>query len=179
MFDPDAGQTLTLGLGVGAPAGASINPTNNTFVWQPNSLQGPAAYDIAITATDNGAPSLSATQTFQITVADTLPDVVVSCGNCNTGPGQTLWVRLMLDTGVSVTNLLFEVAATPPLLGGFTLQSPSTYVLGASVQSLSPGRARVTLAVKGGVPAVSKRTLLRAAGPCDRIRLRQHFIQSG
>jgi Lamin Tail Domain/CotH kinase protein len=59
-------QILSFTLGTGAPAGASINPASGQFVWTP--VSGPSTNAVSVVVTDNGVPSLSATQTFIITV---------------------------------------------------------------------------------------------------------------
>jgi hypothetical protein len=129
VTDPD-GDLLAFSLGAGAPAGAAIDPVTGVFTWRPNSLQGPASYAIVMLVSDNGQPSLSATQTFQVSVADTLPDAVVSLGTTNVFAGQSANVPLRLDSGVNTTNVAFEVEASPALVGSFALQSSSIDVLG-------------------------------------------------
>jgi len=58
-------QTLTYSLGSGAPFGASINPSTGQFTWTPGL---PRTNVISVIVTDNGTPSLSATQTFTVTI---------------------------------------------------------------------------------------------------------------
>jgi len=66
--DPDVPpQTLTYEVLTG-PVGAAVNATNGVFSWRPRIAQGPSTNRIALTVTDNGSPSLSATQQFQVTV---------------------------------------------------------------------------------------------------------------
>ena len=60
-------QILTYGL-VSQPAGATINYSNGIFSWRPLISQGGATYPLAVTVTDNGTPSLAATQNFSVTV---------------------------------------------------------------------------------------------------------------
>jgi Lectin C-type domain/Bacterial pre-peptidase C-terminal domain/CARDB len=154
-------QLLTYVLQSGAPAGAIIDAATGLFTWRPNSLQGPVTYSLGVIVADNGQPSLSTTQQFQITVRDILPDVVIAPDTNNLAPGGTASVPLRLESGVNLTNLLFEVESIPPLVGNFVLQSPSTDVLGANLQTLSSNRARVLLSLKAGTPLEASRTLLR------------------
>jgi hypothetical protein len=56
---------LTYSLGPGAPIGASINPSTGQFNWTPTFAQ---TNTISVIIADNGSPSLSATQTFTVTV---------------------------------------------------------------------------------------------------------------
>jgi len=62
-------QTLTYSLDPGAPAGASINPATGWFTWTPAVAQYPGNYQVTVRVTDNGNPALSATGTFNVTVA--------------------------------------------------------------------------------------------------------------
>ena len=67
--DPDgSSQTLTYSLDSGFPSGATINSASGLFSWTPTEAQGPNAYPITVRVTDNGAPPLSDTRTFTITV---------------------------------------------------------------------------------------------------------------
>jgi hypothetical protein len=59
-------QTLIFSLGAGAPSGSDINPITGQFSWMP--VNAPATNIISVIVTDNGTPSLSATQTFSVTV---------------------------------------------------------------------------------------------------------------
>ncbi|PKO12071.1 MAG: hypothetical protein CVU39_25980 [Chloroflexi bacterium HGW-Chloroflexi-10] len=61
-------NSLTFSLDPGAPAGVAINPATGVFTWTPSQAQGPAEYSITVRVTDNGAGSLSDTQTFSVTV---------------------------------------------------------------------------------------------------------------
>ena len=58
-------QALTYTLGPGAPFGATINPSTGQFNWSPVL---PRTNSISVIVADNGTPSLSATQTFTVTV---------------------------------------------------------------------------------------------------------------
>ena len=65
--DPDLpAQTLTFSLGTNAPAGAAVNSFSGHVTWTPTNA--PATNSISLIVTDNGTPSLSATQTFAVTV---------------------------------------------------------------------------------------------------------------
>ncbi|HWI59400.1 MAG TPA: lamin tail domain-containing protein, partial [Bacillota bacterium] len=65
--DPDLPlQDLTFKLAADAPSGATIDPGSGQFSWTPPSA--PGAWPISVIVSDNGIPSLSATQTFTVTV---------------------------------------------------------------------------------------------------------------
>ncbi|GAF78674.1 unnamed protein product, partial [marine sediment metagenome] len=77
---------LTFSLGVGAPAGAGIDPATGEFTWTPTEAQGPGTYPVTIRVTDDGTPNLSDDETITVTVnevnnaptvVDPIDDVVV------------------------------------------------------------------------------------------------------
>jgi len=77
--DPDLpANALTYSLDPGAPTNAVINPTNGVFSWTPNEAQGPGTNTIVVRVTDNGTPSLSATQSFNVIIAETNQAPVLS-----------------------------------------------------------------------------------------------------
>ncbi len=66
--DPDLPlQTLSFSL-ISAPAGATINPGTGVILWRPAAVQADATNLFTVRVGDNGAPSLSATQSFWVTV---------------------------------------------------------------------------------------------------------------
>ena len=60
-------QTLTFNL-LDAPAGAAIDPNSGVFSWRPAIEQSPSIQPVSVVVADNGAPPLSATQVFSVTV---------------------------------------------------------------------------------------------------------------
>jgi hypothetical protein len=60
-------QTLAYSLPT-RPVNASINASNGVIVWRPDVTQANAIYPFSVVVTDNGTPSLSATQNFSVTV---------------------------------------------------------------------------------------------------------------
>lgn len=70
-------QALTYTLTSG-PEGALLNSTNGIFIWRPTMAQAGTTNFVTIVVTDNGAPSLSATQTFSVTVTKTTGVKVVA-----------------------------------------------------------------------------------------------------
>lgn len=60
-------QTSSYSLPV-APVGAVINTTNGLLTWRPTIAQSPSTNSFSVVMSDNGVPSLSATQSFAVTV---------------------------------------------------------------------------------------------------------------
>lgn len=68
--DPDLpANRLTYEL-LAAPVGMSLNPTNGVLTWTPTEEQGPSTKVVSVKVTDDGEPSLSATQSFVVTVLE-------------------------------------------------------------------------------------------------------------
>jgi len=65
--DPDPSNILTYSLTGTVPAGATIDGAG-VFTWTPSEAQGPGAYTANVVVSDNGAPSLSASQAVTISV---------------------------------------------------------------------------------------------------------------
>jgi hypothetical protein len=61
-------NTLSFELQPGAPAGAAIDADTGELQWTPTAGQAGQQYSITVQVTDNGSPSLSATETFSVGV---------------------------------------------------------------------------------------------------------------
>jgi len=60
-------QILSFSL-LSGPPGASVNAANGVFTWRPAIAQAGTTNPVAVAVSDNGAPILSATQSFQVAV---------------------------------------------------------------------------------------------------------------
>jgi len=112
-------QTLNFSL-LSAPTGATLNPTNGVFSWRPAWHQAPSTNRVTLAVTDNGTPSLGATQSFTITVRLPVPPAL----SARTIGGPSLEFELNGDLGpdyaiFSSTNLsdwALLCLTNPPLL---------------------------------------------------------------
>ena len=81
--DADAGQTITYSL-IGAPAGASLNPTTGPFSWTPTDDDPTAtpsdAYHFTVRATDSADPAAFAEQPVTVTVSNVAPTITAVAG---------------------------------------------------------------------------------------------------
>lgn len=69
--DANVGDSLTFSLDAPSlAAGMTINPNTGAFTWTPGAAQGPGVFPVTVTVTDNGAPTLSDSETFNITVIE-------------------------------------------------------------------------------------------------------------
>jgi hypothetical protein len=83
-------QTLLFSL-VNPPVGASINATNGIFAWRPAIAQSPSTQTVAVAVSDNGVPSMSATQTFLVNVTRPANPIVTTTSPTNGQIG--FWVN--------------------------------------------------------------------------------------
>jgi len=98
--DPDIpAQALTFSLDAGAPNGAAISGSG-LFTWTPSEAQGPGAYTLRVIVADNGTPSLTATQAFNVTVQEV-----------NFGPTLEAITNRTVNEGTLIT---FTAQATDP-----------------------------------------------------------------
>ncbi len=68
VIDPDVPpKTLSFAL-VSGPVGATLNPATGVFVWRASVSASGSTNPVVITVSDNGSPSLTATQTFNVIV---------------------------------------------------------------------------------------------------------------
>jgi subtilase family serine protease len=125
-------NVLVFSLGSPTPRGATINPTNGVFSWQPDNTQGPSTNPIAMIVTDNGIPPLSATQQFSVTVLDTLSDLTLSLGSTNVLDGESNTVPLVLAASLQLTNINLQLTAP-----GVWLTNLGLRLLSAEVSDLS------------------------------------------
>ncbi|MGB7861273.1 MAG: Ig-like domain-containing protein, partial [Acidimicrobiia bacterium] len=131
---------------VGAPVGASIDPTSGLFSWTPGESQGPGIYMVDVVATDDGSPTMSDTQTVTITVFEVNRAPVVLPIGSKTVPEQTTlsFTVAATDPDDPANNLAFSLLGAPSgasinsATGQFTwtpteTQGPGTYVFSVLV----------------------------------------------
>jgi hypothetical protein len=95
-----------------APANATINPTNGVFEWTPDESQGPGTNEIVVVVTDDGVPSLSATQTFTVIVLETnSAPILAAISNYTLVAGETLtFTNSATDSDLPANALWFGLA---------------------------------------------------------------------
>jgi hypothetical protein len=111
--DADApANVLTYQL-VNPPSGAVID-TNGVIAWTPAENQGPGTYTLTTVVTDNGAPTMSATNSFDVTVTEVNGAPIATDGNVTT-PEDTATniVLIASDADVPTNTLTFSISITP------------------------------------------------------------------
>jgi hypothetical protein len=96
------------------PVGAQIN-TNGVITWTPDESQGPGIYALTTVVTDNGAPALSATNSFQVTVDEVnTPPVLPPQTNLTVNEQTLLIVTNTASDSDLPANTLSYVLVSPP-----------------------------------------------------------------
>ncbi len=132
---------------IGAPAGATLNPTNGVFRWIPAESDGPGVYPITFVVFDNGTPPLSATQSVAISIREVNnPPVLIPANSATVGEGSHLSLtNRASDPDAGPQHLTFSLEPGAP--DGVQLdpqtgvlnwtpteaQGPGTYIVGLRV----------------------------------------------
>jgi hypothetical protein len=101
------GNPLVYSLGAGAPAGATINPTNGTVSWTPGRDNAVTTNYINVVVTDTVNPALSISETLLIFVSDYLE---FRLGATAVQTGQASSLPLSVASSSSVTNVVITLA---------------------------------------------------------------------
>jgi hypothetical protein len=154
--DPDLPfQVPTVSLLEG-PSGASVTP-GGLFLWTPGEDQGPGTNQVVVTASDDGSPSLSATQRFTVIVREVnSPPALPAIPEQSVGEGELLAFTVpATDMDVPAQRLTFtlgagapEGASINPTNGLFTWIPPEVYGPGSYFFSVT--------VTDDGVPALSE-----------------------
>jgi hypothetical protein len=121
--DPDVpAQTLTFAK-LNGPVNASINSSNGVFTWHPLVSQAGTTNTVIVQVTDNGTPSLSDTNSFNITVN---PLVQPTLGSITASSGQ---ISLVVDGPVGPDYTLLTSTNLTAWQPVFTANSPATPIL--------------------------------------------------
>ena len=147
-------QTLTFTLGAGASTGASITP-GGLFTWTPSPSQAPSTNALSVIVTDNGAPAMSATNSFKVVVyRPNTPPVI--------GPitDQAVYANTLLSFTVSATDtdqppqtLTFSLGAGAPT--GTSITSGGLFTWTPSPSQAPTTNTLSVIVTDNGAPAMS------------------------
>jgi hypothetical protein len=157
-FDIPA-NTLTFGIGPGAPPGVAMNPATGVFTWTPSSTQGPSTNLITIFVYDNGSPVLGATQQFTIVVRDTLPDFALAIGRTNVFAGESNAVPVVLNSTLDLTNITFQLGADETRLSDLSLLPAAAEVTSSTLVPVGSGNYSAALGLNPNLQTANTRVL--------------------
>ncbi|NOS71733.1 MAG: S8 family serine peptidase [Verrucomicrobia bacterium] len=140
---------------VGAPSGATIDPTNGIFAWTPTESQGPGTNQFFVVATDGGLPGLSATQSFTVIVIETnVAPVLLPIPEQIVVEGDTLMLtNVVTDVDLPANALTFTLFAAPT---NAVLNQTDGVFAWTPVEAQGPGTNVITIIVTDdGLPSLS------------------------
>ena len=147
-YDPNSpALSLSYTLGVGAPAGASIDSTTGILTWATAANQATGPNSFTVIVTDNSNPALTATQTFTVDVDPVNPPSLATIPPQNVGVGHTFTLdvsQFASDPNYPPFPLTYSLGAAP---SGAVI-NPSTGVLTwatAANQATGPNSFTVTV----------------------------------
>ena len=129
----------------GPPSGATISSANGLLTWRPSMAQSGAIYPLTVQVADNGSPSMTATQSFFVTVQRPAQPVEVpnfSGGlfgmqvSGDMGPDYQIYVTTNLNASLAGWNMLL---ATNPAALPFQFVDPATKNYGQRFYRVSLG----------------------------------------
>lgn len=147
-------NTLTFAL-VSAPTGASVT-ASGLFAWTPTEAQGPGTNPITVKVSDNGSPSLSSTQSFNLVVFETnAPPVLAFINDQNATPGTQLIVNASATDPDLPTNTL-SYSLSPGAPTGVTINPNTGVFTWTPATNQAPATNLVTVRVTdNGSPVLS------------------------
>lgn len=153
--DADApANRLLFGL-LEAPPGVALDPDTGIVTWTPTEAQGPGNYTIKVKATDNGSPSLSATNSFRVTVTEANSRPVLDPLADQTATERLPFsVKITAVDSDSPANRLVFSLENPP--AGMQIDSSSGVLTWTATEDQGPGDYTVVVrVVDDGVPPLS------------------------
>jgi hypothetical protein len=147
-------NNLTFAL-VSAPAGMAVNANSGVATWTPSEAQGPSTNLVTVRVSDNGVPSMSATNSFQVVVREVNAAPAFSAvGTVTSEELAVLFVtNRATDPDLPANALGFELLAGP---SGLELNPLTGVVRWAPTEAQGPSTNLVTVRVSdSGSPSLS------------------------
>ena len=139
----------------GAPEGAVIAPATGLFSWTPDEAQGPGTHTIRVVVSDNGSPSVSATQSFTVLVREVnQPPLLAPIANQTLHQGSTLIVtNTATDPDLPANVLTFTLSGAPA--GAIIDSSSGVFTWTPLPEQVNTTNLITTLVTDDGSPALS------------------------
>ncbi|MFO1477570.1 MAG: Ig-like domain-containing protein [Verrucomicrobiota bacterium] len=135
------------------PAGAVID-ANGVITWTPTEAQGPGVYTIRTIVTDNGTPSRSATNSFQVTVneVNTAPVLPVLPPVTSTGLAIITITNTATDADLPANTLTYQLVNQP---SGTAIDSHGVIIWHVIAGEVGKVWTLTTIVTDNGTPALS------------------------
>jgi hypothetical protein len=147
---------LTFSLSADAPATASINPSSGLFTWTPSENDGGTTKHFNVIVTDNGVPSMSASQPVTIVVneVNTAP-AIAAIPQQTVDENTELAVQIVAtDSDIPANKLTFTLGTNAP--AGATIDANSGIFRWTPNEAQDPSTNQITIIVTDdGIPNLS------------------------
>src|SRR5207249_2162316 len=147
-------NTLTFAL-VSAPVGVNLNPNTGVLSWTPTEAQGPSTNVITVKVSDNGSPSLSATNSFQVIVTEvnSVPALVVPANQTIDELSTLVVTNRAGDPDVPANTFTFGLVSAPT---GVSLDANTGVLTWTPTEAQGPSTNPITVRVTdNGTPALN------------------------
>lgn len=148
------GDALTFSLTSSLP-GPTIDATSGLFTWTPTEAQGPGTNNISIVVTDNGTPSLSATQNFTLIVREVNrpPEFSSASSRIINELTTLLTTNAATDPDLPANTLQYSLLQAP---AGMTINSNTAVIQWTPAEDQGPSTNFISLLVTdNGTPPLS------------------------
>jgi hypothetical protein len=173
---------LTFSFAGVVPSGARINSTNGLFTWTPSRAQAGTTNTITVLVTDDGAPPLSDSQSFDVIVGQY---VEATMGAAVVPAGQAGSVAISVDASTPITNVSFTLELTEAGLTNLSLAAPAPPLAQATLQQISPSRFQIDFQTLAGQTLVGDQNVATlqfatvAPAPSAFVGLRLSHLSAG
>src|SRR5207248_794570 len=147
-------NTLTFGL-VSAPTGVLLDANTGVLSWTPTEAQGPSTNLITLKVSDNGAPPLSATNSFTVVVREvnSAPVLTVPADQTINELSTVVVTNTASDADLPANTLSFGLVSAPT---GLLLDANPTVLTSDLTEAQGPSTNLITLKVSdNGAPPLS------------------------
>ncbi|MBK7999158.1 MAG: putative Ig domain-containing protein [Verrucomicrobia bacterium] len=155
-------QTLTFAL-LQSPSGATVDPTSGLLSWVTGESQGGTTNRFTLTVTDNGFPSLSATQSFNVIVREvnSAPTFVSANPQAEVDEGSLLsYTVAATDNDLPANTITWSLAAGAP--AGMNINPANGLLTWTPGESDGPGEISVNVTLRdNGSPQQSAARAVR------------------
>lgn len=161
--DPDLpANGFAFSLDPGAPPGAVVNPTTGVITWTPPASSQTTAHVITVRVTDNGTPSASDTESFNVVVnSSNQTPVIPVIPSQNVEEGRTLSLTITAtDPDLPPNQLAYRLGRDAP--AGLSLDAATGLLTWTPTEPQGPSNVTVSIQVvdNGIPPLTAERTMV-------------------
>ncbi len=144
-------NTLTYSL-IGAPTGATINPTTGVFSWTPTEAQGPGSFPVTVSVSD-GTTSASRSLTVTVSEVNVAPILAAITDKTVNELAALTFTASATDADLPVNTLTYSLTTAPT---GATINPTTGVISWTPTEAQGPGSFPVTVSVSDGTTSATR-----------------------